>query len=106
MNLSELVNALMSICFVSLIIMCIVVVVFTIKYMLVTGNEHNSPFEKYSLKKKGVLLTFEIKFNEEDDRDYSEIAKEIEDAIVVVNDKRGHILLSKIRRALTDMDLK
>lgn len=106
MEPSEAFSTFLNVSSVILIIMCVAVVIGTIKYLLIAKNQSDSPFEKYSFKKKGMTLTLEIKFNEEDDRDYSEIAKEIEDAVMTVNDKRGHILVSKIRRALTDMDLK
>lgn len=106
MEPSEAFSIFLSVSSVTLVIMCVAMVIATIKSLLIAKNQSNSPFEKYSFKKKGMTLTLEIKFNEEDDRGYSEIAKEIEDAIVAVNDKRGHILVSKIRRALTDMDLK
>lgn len=106
MEPSEAFSIFLNVSSVTLIVTCAAVVIATIKFLLTAKNQNNSPFEKYSFKKKGMTLTLEIKFNEEDDRDYSEIAKEIEDAIVAVIDKRGHILVSKIRRALTDMDLK
>lgn len=104
--MSETINFLMGMCSVAMIIMCVAVVIVTIRLLITANTEDISPFEKYSLKRKGVTLNIVIKFNSEDERDYVEIVDGVEEMIIEGLNTQGHTLLSKWSKSLTEMDLK